>query len=86
LGLLLVAAPGAYARTEITRLFSWPEKTEANIKAHGERAATLKKVSIKEYEELVGKELAAKVSGQRCGRRQLHAASFREPLDQHRDA
>ena len=47
-GLLLAAARGAYARTEITRLFSWPEKTEANIKAHGQRAATVKKVSTKE--------------------------------------
>ena len=62
-GLLLAAAPGAYARTEITRLFSWPEKPEANMKAHSQRAATLKKVSTKEYEKLVGKELAAKVSG-----------------------
>jgi hypothetical protein len=59
----LVAAPGASARTEITCLFSWPEKAEANIKAHSQRAATLKKVSTKEYEKLVGKELAAKVTG-----------------------
>jgi hypothetical protein len=33
------------------------------MKAHSQRAATLKKVSTKEYEQLVGKELAAKVSG-----------------------
>jgi hypothetical protein len=63
LGVLLVAAPGAYARTEITCLFSWSENAEANIKAHSQRAATLKKVSTREYEQLVGKELAAKVKG-----------------------
>jgi hypothetical protein len=45
LGVLLAAAPGAYARTEITCLFSWSEQAEANIKAHSQRAATLKKVS-----------------------------------------
>ena len=63
LGVLLTAAPGAYARTEITCLFSWSENAEANIKAHSQRAATLKKVSTREYEQLVGKELAAKVKG-----------------------
>ena len=63
LGVLLAAAPGAYARTEITGLFSWAENADANIKAHTQRAATLKKVSTKEYEKLVGKELAAKVTG-----------------------
>jgi hypothetical protein len=59
----LIAAPAAHARTEITCLFSWPENAEANIKANSQRAATLKKVSTKEYDKLVGKELAAKVSG-----------------------
>jgi hypothetical protein len=63
LGALLIAAPGAQARTEITCLFSWGENAEANIKAHSQRAATLKKVSTREYEQLVGKELAAKVKG-----------------------
>ena len=63
LGVLLAAAPGAYARTEITCLFSWSENAETNIKAHSQRAATLKKVSTNEYEKLVGKELAAKVTG-----------------------
>ena len=63
LGVLLATAPGAYARTEITCLFSWGENAEANIKAHSQRAATLKKVSTKEYEQLVGKEVAVKVKG-----------------------
>jgi hypothetical protein len=43
LGVLLAAAPGAYARSEITCLFSWDENAEANIKGHSQRAATLKK-------------------------------------------
>jgi hypothetical protein len=62
-GVLLVAAPSALARTEITCLFSWSENAEANIKANSQRAATLKKVSTKEYEKLVGKEVSANVSG-----------------------
>jgi hypothetical protein len=62
LGILFVAAPSALARTEITCLFSWSENADANIKAHSQRAATLKKVSTKEYDKLVGKELSAKVS------------------------
>ena len=64
-GVLLVAAPSALARTEITCLFSWSENAEANIKANSQRAATLKKVRTKEYEKLVGKEVSAKVSGKR---------------------
>jgi hypothetical protein len=60
---LLFSSSSAYALTEITCLFSWPENAEANIKAHSQRAATLKKVSTKEYDKLVGQELAAKVSG-----------------------
>lgn len=62
-GVLLAAAPSAHALTEITCLFSWPENAEANIKAHSQRAATLKKVSTKTYDQLVGKTLAARVSG-----------------------
>jgi hypothetical protein len=61
--ILLAASPSAYALTEITCLFSWPENAEANVKAHSQRAATLKKVTTKSYEELVGKELAVRVSG-----------------------
>jgi hypothetical protein len=63
LGVLLAAAPGAYARSEITCLYSWDENADANIKAHSQRAATLKKVRTKEYEQLVGKKVAAKVKG-----------------------
>jgi hypothetical protein len=63
LGALLIAAPGAQARTEITCMFSWDENADANIKAHSQSAATLKKVSTKEYEQLVGKKVAAKVKG-----------------------
>ena len=48
----------AYALTEITCRSSWPQNAEANIKAHSQRAATLKKVSTKEYEQLVGQEVA----------------------------
>jgi hypothetical protein len=61
LGVLLAATPGAYARSEITCLFSWDENAEANIKGHSQRAATLKKVRVKEYEQLIGKKVAAKV-------------------------
>ena len=42
-GVLLAAALGAHARTEITCMFSWEENAEANIKGHGQSAATLKK-------------------------------------------
>ena len=63
MGILLTASPNLYAMTEITCLFSWPENAEANVKAHSQRAATLKKVTTKTYEELVGKELAVRVSG-----------------------
>ena len=62
-GILLVGVQASYARTEITCLFSWDENPEANIAAHSQRAATLKKVSTKEYEKLVGKKVAAKVKG-----------------------
>jgi len=62
-GVLLIASPSVYAISEITCLFSWPENAEANIKAHSQRAATLKKVTSKTYDELVGKELAVRVSG-----------------------
>ena len=47
----------------ITCLFSWDENAEANIKGHSQSAATLKKVSTKEYDQLVGKKVAAKVKG-----------------------
>ncbi len=63
LGVILVAAPGAYARTEITCLFSWPDNPELNVKGHSQRVATTKKVSTKEYERLVGKKVAARISG-----------------------
>ena len=63
LGVFLVAAPSAFARTEMKCLFSWSEQAEANIKAHSQYTGTLKKFSTKEYEKLVGKELAAKVTG-----------------------
>ena len=61
--ILFVPAHAVQARTEITCLFSWDENAEANIKGHSQRAATLKKVSTKEYEQLVGKKVAAKVKG-----------------------
>jgi hypothetical protein len=61
--ILLSPVHALQARTEITCLFSWEENAEANIKAHSQRAATLKKVSTKEYEKLVGKKVAAKVKG-----------------------
>jgi hypothetical protein len=61
--ILFIPVHAVHARTEITCLFSWDENAEANIKAHSQRAATLKKVSTKEYEKLGGKELAAKVTG-----------------------
>jgi hypothetical protein len=60
--ILLSPVHALQARTEITCLFSWEENAEANIKAHSQRAATLKKVSTKEYEKLVGKKVAAKVT------------------------
>jgi hypothetical protein len=63
LGVFLVASPNAFARTEMKCLFSWSENAEANIKAHSQYTGTLKKFSTKEYDKLVGKELAAKVTG-----------------------
>ena len=62
-GILLVGVQASYARTEITCLFSWPENPEANVKGHSKRVATMKKVSTKEYERLVGKKIAARVTG-----------------------
>ena len=59
--ILFVPIHAANARTEITCMFSWDENAEANIKAHSQSAATLKKVRTKEYEQLVGKKVAAKV-------------------------
>ena len=61
--ILFVPVHAVHARTEITCLFSWAENAEANIKGHSAHAATLKKVSTKEYGKLVGKEVAARVSG-----------------------
>ena len=61
--ILLAPVHTLQAGTEITCLFSWEENAEANIKAHSQRAATLKKVRTKEYEKLVGKKVAAKVKG-----------------------
>jgi hypothetical protein len=63
-GVLLIAAPGAQARTEITCTFSWDENAEANIKGQSQSAATLEKVGTKEYEPPAGKKFAAKVKGQ----------------------
>jgi hypothetical protein len=60
---LLMAAPYAHARTEVTCLFSWPDNAEANVKGHSQHVATAKKVSTKEYEQIVGKKVAARVSG-----------------------
>jgi hypothetical protein len=68
LGVLLGAAPGAYARTEITCVFSWADNPELNVKGHSAHAATLKKVRTKEYERLVGKKVAARISGSRGGK------------------
>ncbi len=61
--ILLVSVPASYARTEITCQFSWPDNAELNVKGHSKRVATLKKVSTKEYERLVGKKVAARISG-----------------------
>jgi len=62
-GFLMITAGVANARTEITCLFSWPDNAELNVKGHSQRVATTKKVSTKEYERLVGKKIAARISG-----------------------
>ena len=64
-GILLIPVQASYARTEITCLFSWPDNPEANVKGFSKRVATTKKVSTKEYERLVGKKIAPRISGSR---------------------
>ena len=61
--ILFVPVHAVHARTEITCLFSWPDNPETNVKGLEKRVATLKKVSTKEYERLVGKKIAARISG-----------------------
>ncbi len=67
LGILLVPVQVVHARTEIGCLFSWPDNPEANVKGHSKRVASYKKVSTKEYDKLVGKKVAARVSGSKGG-------------------
>ena len=50
-GILLIPVQASYARTE--------------VKGFSKRVATTKKVSTKEYERLVGKKIAPRISGSR---------------------
>ena len=60
---LLIPGQTVYARTAVTCHFSWDENAAANIKGHSQQAVDMKKVSTKEYEQLVGKKIAARVKG-----------------------